>query len=329
MDRRRFLQTVSATLFAAPLAAEAQQTGKVWRIGVLYRGNKSDAPTVLQPFLEGLRQLGYVEGKSMKLEIWSAESVQLRPIASDLVRAKPDIIVVASAGHAAIVQEFTKTLPIVVLSGGELVSLGVVASLAKPGGNVTGMQMFGPELMGKRLQILQELLPGLRRLVVVRVPVQWPSRNLAVYRQAVEDPATKLGLRVRYVGFDDVAELPTLFADIVKERDDAMLTWANPEMAVAFDRVRDLTIHHRLPTMCDGSGTWVRRGGLIAYGPRVADLYRQAATYVHRILKGANPADLPIGQPTTFELVINAKTAKAIGLTIPPSLLSRADQVIE
>ena len=330
--RRTFIRRLALGIVAAPFAAEAQQAGKVWRIGFLYQGQKIDAAGVLQPFLEGLRQLGYVEGKTLRVEVWATEGHRenLRPLAAELVRAKPDVIAVISAGHAAIVQGLTKTLPIVTLSAGELVAFGIVASLAKPGGNVTGMQVYAPELMGKRLQILQEVVPSLRRIAVLRRPIRWPPINFDVYRQATDEPAAKLGIRARYVGFDDPAELPSLFTEMAKERDDALLVWANPEISVAmvFERIRELAIRHRLPAMHE-LGFYAQRGGLMAYGPKLEDVRREAAAYVDRIFKGANPGDLPIGQPTTFELVINLKTAKALGLTIPQSVLARADEVIQ
>ena len=250
-------------------------------------------------------------------------------LAAQLVRAKPDVILVNNATHARIVQEVTKTLPIVALSAGELVANKMVATLAKPGGNLTGMQLYSPELMGKRLQILQEAVPSLRRLAVLRNPIRWGSpHGFALFRQATDDPAAKLGIRARYVGFNDPAELPGLFTEMAKEREDALLVWSTPSLGLFLERILELTIRHRLPAMHE-FGDFVRRGGLMSYGPKLDDVRRQAAAYVDRIFKGANPGDLPIGQPTTFELVINLKTAKALGLTIPPSLLARADQIIE
>ena len=325
---------LAAFILAAPLVAAAQPPGKVWRVAYLYADSKSNAEGALKPFLEGLRQLGYVEGKNLRVEVWAAEGQpkELPALAAQLVRGKPDVIVVNSAGHASIVQGVTKTLPIVTLTSGDLRSSGIVASLTKPGGNVTGMQLFSPELMGKRLQILQEAIPSLRRIAVLRTPIQWTPQSfallLALYRQATDDAAAKLGIRARYVGFDDPDQLPGLVAEMVKERDDALLVWANPTIGVFFDRIQELTIRHRLPAIHE-FGSYVRRGGLIAYGPKLDDVIRQAATYVDQIFKGAKPGDLPIGQPTTFELVINLKTARALGLKIPPTLLARADDVIE
>ena len=329
--RRAFLGTLAGSLLAAPFAAEAEQAGKVWRVGFIYAGSKTAAAQVLQPFLEGMRQLGYVEGRNLKVEVWAADRhpENIPTLAEQLVRANPDVIVVINAGHGSIVQEFTKTLPIVTLSAGELASSGLVASLVKPGGNLTGMQLFSPELMGKRLQILKETVPGVHRLAVLRTPIHWGTTNqFALYRQATEDAAMKLGMRTHYVGFDDPEQLPALFTDMAKERDEAVLLWANPNLAEYFDRIHELMLRHRLPAVHE-LGVYVRRGGLIAYGPKLGDERRQAASYVDRIFKGAKPGDLPIGQPTTFELVINLKTAKALGLTIPPALLARADEVIQ
>ena len=328
--RRRFVRSLALGIVAAPLTVAAQPAGKVWRVGFLFADQKINAARYLQPFLERMRQLGYVEGKSLRVEVWAAEghSEDLPALAAQLVQAKPDVIVVHSAGHALVVQKLTKTLPIVTLSAGELGSSGLVASLTKPGGNLTGMQLYSPELMGKRLQILQEVVPSLRRIAVLRSPIQWSPQFFALYRQATDDPAAKLGIRARYVGFDDPDQLPGVFLEMAKERDDALLVWGNPNIRVFFERIQELTIRHRLPAMHE-LGLYVRQGGLMAYGPKLDDVLRQAATYVDRIFKGANPGDLPIGQPTTFELVINLKTTKALGLTIPQSLLLRADEVIQ
>jgi len=330
IDRRWFLQGLTASILTAPLATEAQQKGKVWRIGLLYLGSKVEATRWLQPFLEGLGQLGYGEGKNVRVEFWVADGhpENLPTLAAELVQAKPDVIVVNNAGQVAIVQRLTKTLPIVALHAGELVANGVVASLAKPGGNVTGMQLFSGELMGKRLQILKEAVPNLRRLAVLRNPIQWAPRGFALWQQVTDEPAAKLGIRARYVGFDDPAELPGLFAEMAKERDDALLVWSTPNIALHFERIAELAIRNRLPTMHEFAYD-LRKGGLMAYGPNLADVRRQAAIYVARIFQGAKPGDLPIGQPTKFELVINLQTAKELGLSIPPSLLARADQVIE
>ena len=179
VERRTFMAMIAGSFLAAPFTAEAQQAGKVWRVGYLAPSSKTDAAQVLQPFLEGMRQLGYVEGRNLKVEVWAADRhpENIPTLAEQLVRANPDVIVVINAGHGSIVQEFTKTLPIVTLSAGELASSGLVASLVKPGGNLTGMQLYSTELMGKRLQILKETVPGVRRLAVLRTPIHWGQQT--------------------------------------------------------------------------------------------------------------------------------------------------------
>ena len=221
----------------------------------------------------------------------------------------------------------TRTIPIVTLSAGDLVASGIVPSLRRPGGNITGMQSYTPEIMGKRLQMLRELDPALSRVAVLRRYL-WHAGILAVYQTATDNAAQKLGLRLRYVHFDHADELPSVFAEMRKERDGAILIWddsANSELA---PQILDLALKHRLPTIVD-AGRWATLGAVIGYGPKPDDLYRQAASHVDRILKGAKPGDLPIGQPTTFELICNLKTARALGVTIPKSILLLADRVIE
>src|SRR5215831_10633083 len=252
VERRTFMAMIAGSFLAAPFTAEAQQAGKVWRVGYLAPSSKTDAAQVLQPFLEGMRQLGYVEGRNLKVEVWAADRhpENIPTLAEQLVRANPDVIVVINAGHGSIVQEFTKTLPIVTLSAGELASSGLVASLVKPGGNLTGMQLYSTELMGKRLQILKETVPGVHRLAVLRTPIHWGTTNqFALYRQATEDAAMKLGMRTHYVGFDDPEQLPALFTDMAKEQDEAALLWANPNLAEYFDRIHELMLRHRLPAV--------------------------------------------------------------------------------
>lgn len=333
MNRRRFLGTVSLGFLAAPLAAEAQQTGKVFRLGHIFTG---DLAPSWAAFVQGLSSLGWVEGKNFVFEHRKIvlppsgslnDSKSIQQVAEEFVRIQVDVIVVAAAGWALFVQKMTGTIPIVVLSGGELVASGIVSSLARPGGYITGMQTFSPELQGKRLQILKETVPTLSSVAVLRRGT-WPPAVVAAYRQATDDAAKKLGLRLRYVLFRNPDELPGVFAGMVTERDAAILIWSDPAISQHIRQILDLAAKHRLPTACE-SPNWAKSGALIAYSPKRDDLWRQAATHVDRILKGAKPGDLPIGQPTTFELVFNLKTAKSLGLTIPQSLLVRADEVIE
>jgi putative ABC transport system substrate-binding protein len=241
------------------------------------------------------------------------------------VQTKPEVIAVPSAGLARVVLEHTKTIPVVALNAGELQAEPSVRSLAKPGGTLTGMQVFSPETMGKRLQLLQEVVPGLRRVVVLR-GVPWGEEGLMLYRDATEAAAAKLGIRVRFIQFATIDDLNRLFDEMVRERDQALLVWSNPHLNGYRKEIFELTMRRRLPAVYD---VRVYDPDLMVYAAKRDDVWREAATYVDRILKGAKPGDLPIGQARTFQLIINLKTAKALGLTIPQSLLLRADEVIQ
>jgi len=325
ISRRVFIGSVASGLLAAPLTAKAQ-TGGMYRIGVVDLAGSG--PTASDAFLQGLRTLGWIEGQNFVFErrlISSPSSFE--QAATELVQIKVDIIIVRSTGFAEQALRATRTIPIVVLAAGELGSSGLVASLTRPGGNVTGMQIYSPELMGKRLQLLKEAVPNLNRLVVLRGGPYVPML-LAAYRQATDDGARTLGITPRYVEFQKPDELPGLFAEMEKARVQAVFIWSNPFTFAHRVQILDLTIKYRLPALGEISA-FALSGAVITYGPKMDDVYQQAATYVDRILKGAKPGDLPIGQPTTFELFVNLKTAKALGLTIPPSLLLRADQVIQ
>jgi putative ABC transport system substrate-binding protein len=332
MERRRFMAVMAGGLLAAPRAAGAQQAGKVYRIGHIFTGEWDPS---WPAFVQGLRSLEWVEGKNIVFDhrehVRAASGLpadsNLRLLVEDLVRTKVDVIVLAGGGRAQSVQKVTSTIPIVTLSAGELVASGIVASVARPGGNITGMQDYNPELQGKRLQILKELVPTLSRVAVLRRGT-WHPGIVAAFRQAADDAAKTLGLRLRYIQFQNPDELPGEFAGMVNEREAAIVIWSDPGIPPYISQILDLAARHRLPTMADWS-EWTKSGALVVYTPKHDDTFRQAATYVDRILKGAKPGDLPIGQPTTFELVINLKTAKALGLTIPPLLLGRADQVIQ
>jgi len=329
MDRRTFVASATGALLALPFPAEAQVASNVYRIGYLGQGSKSsnlsDARQ-LEDLLRDLRSLGYVEGTNLTVESRFADGRPelLGALAAQLVQTRPDVIAVASAGLAEIVLEHTNTIPVVALAAGALQQEPSVRSLARPGGNLTGMQIFSPETMGKRLQLLQEVVPGLRRVAVLRgVPYGGPL--FALYRDNTEDAAAKLGIRVRFVQFETINDLNIRFEEMVREQDQALLVWANPHLNGYRKEIFDLTIRHRLPAVHDFR---VYPPDLMVYAAKLDDVAREAATYVDRILKGAYPGDLPIGQARSFELVINLKTAKALGLTIPQSLVLRADEVI-
>ena len=311
---------LAQSLVLAPLAAQGQPPGKVSRIGHVAPVD-FDRPGRMEQrswpaFVQGLSSLGWIEGKNVVFVRRPApDRASLIQVAEEFVRLKVDVIVLVGGARAAAVQQVTRTIPIVTLAAGDLVASGIVPSLTRPGGNITGMQSYAPEIMGKRLQMLKELSPTLSRVAVLR-RFSWHPGILAVYRQATDDAAQKLGIRVRYVQFGNADELPSVFAEMGRERDAAVLIWNDPAIDLLAPQLLDLAVKHRLPTIVDDA-RWARIGALIGYGPKADDLYRQAATRVDRILRGAKPADLPIGQPTTFELICNLKTAKALGLTIP------------
>ena len=330
MNRRRFVSTAAMGLLTAPLAAEAQQAEKVRRIGSLGTGPlPTPAELAQSPLLQELKRLGWIEGQNLVIERRLANSaVELEALASELVRLKVEIITVPNAGLAAIAQKATRTIPIVAISAGDLSNSGLVASLSRPGGNVTGMQLFSPELMGKRLQILKEVVPSLSRMVCLTGGSGISAVALdPVYRQATDEAARRLGIRVRYAAFRQPEELTAIFDEIVREHDQALLVWANPFVNLHRHAIAERAVRNRLLMM--GEFQDYSEDGLLVYGPVLDDVYRASAGYVDRILRGGNPGELPIGQPTRFELIINLRIAKALGLTIPQSLLGRADRVIE
>jgi len=330
MYRRTFIAIAVGAVLAAPRRSGAQVAGKVYRIGYLGQSSKAQDLAEGGPFstlLKNLRALGYIEGTNLTVESYFADGRTdvLGSLARQLVQARPDVIAVQSAGIAEIILEHTTTIPVVALSAGQLQAEPRVQSLAKPGGNLTGMQLFSPETMGKRLQLLQDVVPGLRRVAVLRgVPFVGPGYEL--YRDATATAAAKLGIRVRFVQFETIDDLNRRFDEMVKEQDQALLIWGNPHLNGHRKDIVDLTIRHRLPAISD---VRVDPPSLLVYAAKMDDVAREAATYVDRILKGANPGDLPIGQARTFALIINLKTAKALRLTIPQSVLLRADEVIQ
>jgi len=330
--RLMVLALLASSLLLIPRASHAQSPGKVYHIGHVSSVDFDQPEHVdlrhWRAFVQALRNLGWIEGKNFVFERRVALArTGLQQAAEDLVRLKVDVIVVAGGARAAAIQQVTRTIPIVTLSAGDLVGSGIVPSLTHPGGNITGMQSYAPEIMGKRLQMLRELHPGLTRVGVLRRYL-WHAGILAVYQTATEAAAQKLGLKLHYVHFNEVEVLPGVFAEMRKERDGAILIWDDPAIFETAPQILDLAVKNRLPTIAD-AGRWATIGALIGYGPQPEDLYRQAATHVDRILRGAKPGDLPIGQPTTFELVCNLKTARAVGVTIPKSILLLADRVIE
>ena len=308
----------------APLVGEAQPRA-VPRIGVLSADPISARAQSLEAFRQGLRELGYVEGQTLTLEVHSAEGKRdrLSALASRLVARNVDVIVTSTTPAVQAARQSTGTIPIVAITA-DPVATGLVASLARPGGNITGLSIIGPELSGKQLELVAEALPKVKRVGLV-----WDPANpaLALRFKEVERAARALGLQVESLEVRTAAELESAFEPSTVNRVGALIV--PPPIAIAYQRrLLELAARHRLPVMYEDRES-VTRGGLMSYGANLADLWGRAATYVDRILKGAKPADLPVEQATKFELVINLKTAKALGLVIPASLLVRADQVID
>ena len=326
--RREFIGTLAGGLLAAPLAAEAQQAAKVARIGIL---GGSAAPTPLrEAFLQGLRDLGYVEGRTVVIEYrFDEEKLERLPaLAAELVALKVDVIVTGSTPAALAAKQATRTLPIVFVAVGDPVGSGLVTSLARPGGNVTGLSNLAPELVGKCLELLKQAVPGVSRVAVLWQPGAVGERTEKDMLKEAEVAARALGVRLQFVEARGPEDFDRAFSDMTRARAGALTVLGSAMFFSERRRLVDLAAKNRLPAVYPWR-EFVDAGGLMAYGPDLADLFRRAATYVDKILKGAKPADLPVEQPTKFELVINLKTAKALGLTIPPSLLGRADQVIE
>jgi putative ABC transport system substrate-binding protein len=330
VDRRAFIGTLTGGLLAAPLAAEAQQAAKVPRIGYLAL-NLAASPHLHEAFRQGLRDLGYVEGRNVVIEYRDAEGKfeRLPALAAELVALKVDVIVAAAGTPLALAaKQATRTLPIVFIAVADPVTSGLVTSLARPGGNVTGLTNVAPDLVGKGLELIKQAVPGVSRVAVLWQPGAVPERTAKNMLKEAEVAARALGVRLQVVEARGPDDFDRAFSEITRARASALTVFGSSMFFSERRRLVDLAAKNRLPAVYQ----WregVDAGGLMAYGPNIPDLFRRAAGYVDKILKGAKPADLPIEQPTKFELVINLKTAKALGLTIPQSLLQRADQVIE
>jgi putative ABC transport system substrate-binding protein len=323
MDRRTFIGSMAGGLLAAPLAAEAQRAGKVPRIGVL---TSTPMTEVLQEsFRQGLRDHGYVEGENTFVE-WRAAGGRndlAKALAVELVRLKVDVIVAIFTPAVQAAKDATSTIPIVMAPAGAPVATGFVASLARPGGNITGIAGLDAELQGKRIQLLQELIPGLTRvglLINAADPFAKP------FVDETQVAAKRIGVQVHIIDVRRPQDIDAALAAMTKQRAHAVIVQG--VLTASAWQTGNLAVRHRLPSL-SVTKQFAESGGLMSYSASFTDTYRRAASYVDRILKGAKPADLPIEQPEKFELVINLKTAKALGLTIPPSLLQRADQVIE
>jgi putative ABC transport system substrate-binding protein len=327
MERRAFISSITVGLLAAPLAAEAQQAGKVPRIGYL-AFNLATSPHLHEAFRQGLRDLGYVEGRNIVIEYRDTEGKFERfpALAAELVSLRVDLIVAGAFQATLAAKNATKTIPIIMVAVADPVRIGLIASLVRPGGNITGLALFaGTEIFGKHLELLKEAVPNLSRVAVLSNPAN-PMHVLRL--REVEVAGRSLGVQVQILKAQGPEEFDSAFAAMTRERAGALYVVGDPMFVSHRRRFAELAAKSRLPAVYELKDH-AEAGGLMVYGPSTLDMYRRAAPYVDKILKGAKPGDLPVEQPTKFELVINLKTAKALGLKIPPSLLARADEVIE
>jgi ABC-type uncharacterized transport system substrate-binding protein len=318
MRKKFFTLALSTLLLAHSVSAGAQQT-KVPRIGVLILGAPPNAN--LDAFIQGLRELGYIEGKNLLIDYRFAEgrAERLPELATELVRLKVDAIFTAGTPAIFALKQATKTIPVVFFSTSDPVGTGVVASLAHPGGNITGISVLASDLWPKRLELLKEIFPKLTRVAML-----WNKGNAGM----AQEVAGPLGVSLQDRGVKDPNELDVVFLAMTKDRPDGFLALMDPVLNSYQKRILDFLAQNRLPAIFENRN-WVEAGGLISYGANYADAHRRAATLIDKVLKGAKPADLPVEQPTKFELVVNLKTAKQISLTIPPNVLARADKVIK
>ena len=327
-DTATRLAAVIVLLLATPLTADAQPAGKVYRIGVILTAAPSETQHLIKGLDEGLRELGYVEGRNLVFERRFADGKQERlpALAAELVWLNVDVIVTGSNPVIAVVKQATATIPVVMASSRDPVGAGFITSLARPGGNITGLANDpAPEILGKNLEFLKEAVPRTSRVALLWNPV---TPGAETYRKAVESAARKLGVTFHAVEVRGRNDLEGAFAAMVRERTDGVVVLTGPVLFSARSQVVLLAARHQLPAVYP-SREFGEVGGLMSYGVNIAHQFRRAAVYVDRILKGTKPSDLPVEQPTTFELLVNLKTAKALGLSIPPSVLQRADHVIE
>jgi putative ABC transport system substrate-binding protein len=326
MPRRAFLAITAGGLLAAPLAAEAQPAGKVWRIGWLSPASAATAASELDALRAGLRELNYVEGRNIAIEArWADDkSARLRDLARELVELNVEVICTSGTPATLAAKQATTKIPIVFGRAAFPEQTGLVATLARPAGNLTGVTFIGPEY-GKRLELLREVAPRVERVALL---YNDENRASVLAMELTQQWAKSLHVVLEPLGVHDEPSLETALGVVRRRPPDALMTTADPILSSYRAGIVEFAAAQRLISMY-GDRIYVKAGGLMFYGTSTTDMWRLAASYVDRIIRGAKPADLPVGQPTLFELVINLKTAKALGLTIPPSLLQRADQVIE
>ena len=319
--------TLILSLLVSPFAVEAQQAAKVPQLGLLIQGDSSAFAPLIEAFRHGLQDLGYVEGRNIAIEYRFAEGQddRLPELVAELIRLQVNILVIDGKSALRAAKHNTTTIPIVMAVSGDPVGAGLVASLARPGGNITGLSLMLPEVSGKRLEFLQEAVPKLSHIAVLWDPDMLES---TIAFKETQTAAQALGVQLQSLEVRLPYDFDQAFAAMTREHADALVVISNALFFGHHSQLGELTVRHQLPAMFR-MREYAEAGGLMAYGVNVEGLYRRAATYVDKILKGAKPADLPVEQPTKFNLVINLKTAKALGLTIPPTLLFQADEVIQ
>jgi putative tryptophan/tyrosine transport system substrate-binding protein len=332
--RRDFITLLGGAAAGWPLVARAQQpigrTGKMPRVGILMPGPAAHSAVTLDPFYRGLHELGYIVGQNLAIEQRNGDYKpdQFPALAAELVALKVDIIVAWSTPTARSAKQATNSIPIVAGVMADPVGDELVASLARPGGNVTGTTFLGPELVAKRLQLLRDVVPGLVRVAALLHPHAYGEHTMANIVKGIEDAARTLGMQLQLVPADRPDEITSAFSTMVQERSDAFIVMPSPMLFGEHQRIVQLAANSRLPGMYQAR-EFVDAGGLMSYGANLDDLFRRTATYVDKILKGAKPAELPVERPSKFELVINVKTARAMGLTVNRDILLVADELIE
>jgi putative ABC transport system substrate-binding protein len=321
--------TLILRLLTVPLSSHAQPPAKMPRIGYLESQSPSGVADQLEALRQGLRELGYFEGRNIAIESRYAEGKfeRLPDLAADLVRLKVDLIVAGTTRSALAAKDATATIPIVMLAVADPLGSGLIASLARPGGNITGLTFLGAALSAKRLELLKEVVPGLSRVAVLWHPGAHGEHTQREMLQETEVAGRALGLQLQFLEARDPSDFERAFSAMTRERAGALLVLTSPMFTAQRGRLADLAARSRLPASYLVK-EFAEAGGLMSYGASFTDQYRRAATYIDKILKGAKPADLPVEQPMKFELVINLKTAEALGITVPPTLLFQADEVI-
>ena len=327
MKRKITVLALSAMLFALSLLAEAQEPAKLRRIGVLWNTTSSSSSPRIEAFRRGLQDLGYVEGQNIVIEERSSEGEPARQaaLAAELVHRNVAVILTAGTAPTQAASKASNTIPIVMTFVSDPVGFGFIDTLARPGGNITGFTNFTPELSGKWLELLKEIFPKTSHVAILLDPTS-PIKNIAFKEMHI--PATALGIKLLSLEIRDPKELERNFATLKQRRPDALVVLAAPSTLVRRQGILELATKNRLPAMYQWR-EYVDAGGLTFYGPSLTDMYRRAAVFVDKILKGTKPADIPVEQPTKFEFIINLKAAKQIGLTIPPNVLARANKVIK